>query len=354
MTSEELDIFEKVVVFNKRKFEIIQKISELEILNRRNTDEFKKLIEGYKLINECYRNLLSRMTHYDTINWSDTLLSLNRLEDKIQELQALNNFFKIKDNYIPIIRSIQDFGFFPFQFVGDDNPVKLPDIGFPLGNTIIAFIGSIIDEKKSEEIDFDKDKANNIINFDFYHTIFWLLEREINSNSFPDKKWLIHFKNNLVLLNSSLEATVISSRWDDLNRSILLDEFTIKTLGLPLDEYRKILNNIFLDEEKTLEDIVIKDCISKKQVDKEMSDKNNIINSMIFKTLYYLSDNTEDKKYLIEMVQGQLDRLSFYYGNYSEQVLKRLKNYYQEKIKIMNDDSNLQKYKSKNREFTLY
>lgn len=354
MTKQELDIFEKMVCFNKLRYGMLQEMSEIEIAHMNSMEEYQTLKTNYKLIYDSYRKLKSTVANYNSLEWANTLLGINHLEERIGELNTLDNLLKIKENYIPILRSIQDFGFYPFCFVSEKNARKLPVKNVTFTNSILGIITAVLEEKQKEENRVDSNIANNLIDFDFYHTLFWMIENKLNNEQVLLRDWLIYFKNNLILLNPSLEKTIVSNRWNTANTLTLVDYTTIRTLGISTSDYQNLLNCLCFDQMDLLEEKVKIKYHQTQEINQEMFDQEFLLDSLIFQTLFFLISNGEDKNTYLEITHNILNSLDSYQEFCDPKYLERMSQYYQNKINIINEDANLQKIKNKSRETILF
>lgn len=354
MTKQELDIFENMVCFNKLKYGILQEMSKIEIAHMNSIEEYQTLENNYKLIYDSYRKLKGKIMNYNSLEWANTLLIVNHLDEKIGELKDLDNLLKIKEDYIPILRSIQDFGFSPFCFVSENNARKLPVKNVVFTNSILGIITAILDEKKSEENKVDSEIANNLINFDFYHTLFWMIENKLNNEQESLRNWLINFKNNLILLNPYLEKTIVSNCWNTANSLTLVDYTTLKTLGISTSDYQELLNGLCFDQIDLLEEKAKTKYSYTKEITQEIFDKEFLLDSLVFQTLFFLISNQEDKKTYLEIVRNLLNSLDSYQNFCDPKYLERMIQYYQNKISIITEDFNFQKIKNKSRETILF
>lgn len=307
MKKEELKI---LISVNESVKEIYDRMSLLEKQNKRNTEEFERLVECLKTTRNLERSIIDNINlTSETIKFiSDEVSPIYNPSQNILDTIILNN--QQSQNNIIYARIIQRLN---EKLLLDGNQIIKEAAQSLLPPEALENLELEIDEKSLQDYTGIAETKLSIKR-DISLFLYKLLEEEISKETNIERRnLLIDYKYSLIMLDSRLEETLMEKSFQPLENIFLESEIIAKLLNVSPNNYMNLINgmmfsiigqelqNLIKTYDYELEypksrvaiifkNLIIKSCLEFLPLDQKESIQNEflkIIHSENYKTVHY-------------------------------------------------------------------
>lgn len=282
-----------LIDFSKSKFELLNKMSQLE-LNNIDSEEYVELLNYYRLVCETYNKKLNSISDSDKIELYEKMSSIN---PKIFMVMPFEKLIELDEQYILLNRIKIDLTNGDIIKIYNSNKNNNGAIINVNNGTIENFLHRMLgikeDTEEKEESSYNSSLINSYMCYDFINAFFSVINKVYKkTDSFELKEELSILRNKLLVLSSDLEERVLMTNFIVPQHLKLVNKISIETSGMSLDEYFKTFDSFITNY---IEQIFLENL--------KRNNRNFRIDSILIETLSLLLN---DKEY-IEILELELN-----------------------------------------------
>ena len=234
MEKELLDKTLEIIELNNRKKELLNLMSDLDFVDRTNTEDYYNYIDLYKRTCSSYNNKIEVLNENDKYNIEHYILGLNPVFNK--QIPFSHILASSDDKYIAFKRMFVDFGSKLLLLYVNKTQSSLENVFHMLGLNISV---------DTVQTDIDNDYVNECMIADFTNVLYTEISKLLDCKlSYENKDLLMRLKYNMMFISPAVERRAIMTEFDIPKTPHLVDKNTIYETGLSYHEYTAELDNI--------------------------------------------------------------------------------------------------------------
>jgi len=214
---------------NKNKIGILNKMLELELDGKKDSQDYVNFVNLYKRVNSSLTEKINTF-NYD----KETMVhDIFRYDSRLAKEVSLGEIISSDEvKLLSLKKSMTDFGLPFLELYAKSNVVKYDDINIESENEVNANL------------------INHYMVSDFTNLLFYEIQECIRSNelSLENKKELLKYKYNLIFLVPNLEIAAIKSNFEMFEEPKVANKQSIINAGMNYDDYTSYLDNALYEK----------------------------------------------------------------------------------------------------------
>ncbi len=234
MKNNQIDTFLSCLELNRKKEKVLNQMKELEFSCLEETEAYQKWIFSYQTICYLYQKKLLEIS-----NPNELLTNFKDLNPHLfQPFSFAGIFLEENATLKKTLLDVQNIPLLQLYSPANKMIFKSP---------VFAFLSSVfhfdVAELVSSEEELSTDLLNAYMNHDFWNFCFFHIQKELQKEKdFKHREELLTWKYQLILLSKEIETRMLQTNFSLPDTVNFLDEISIQTAGIDVEEYLKLLD----------------------------------------------------------------------------------------------------------------